>query len=247
MENHIKHKGMKGINVAGFAAVTAIIIAIVLAVPVGHIAKRVGAVPTVVVSSFLMAGLMCPYGFIETISELMMLSVAFGTALVCFCIADITLIVQTLPDQSMSGQDIGLWNMFQYIGVAIGGAFSGPVLTAYATPMPNTTEFITEYGDGGQSGGGTYYAVAGYRIVYFTAAGVGLMSCFFVYLAHTALIDEMARFLVADLRQKQAASGTGSAAVRRMPALVSDGHLSYKVGRSNAATDDADAGARGVL
>ena len=35
------------------------------------------------------------------------------------------------------------------------------------------------------------------------------MSCFFVYLAQTALLDEKARILEADLRQKQAASGTG--------------------------------------
>ena len=172
VENHIKHKGMKGINVAGFAAVTAIIIAIVLAVPVGHIAKRVGAVPTVVVSSFLMAGLMCPYGFIETISELMMLSVAFGTALVCFCIADITLIVQTLPDQSMSGQDIGLWNMFHHWRrdrrrLLRAGAHRVRDADAEHDRIHHRVRRRR------QSGGGTYYAVAGYRIVYFTAAGVG--------------------------------------------------------------------------
>ena len=128
--------GAEPLRVAGMAAVTMVSVAILAAAPIGKLAARVGSVPCVVASTLIITVLVCALTFVRHIASLLVFATIFGLAVCLFSVADLALVVQTLPNDETSGNDMGIWNLFQYLGTAIGASVSGAVLSMYPADEP---------------------------------------------------------------------------------------------------------------
>lgn len=82
-----------------------------LAPAVGYFANKVGAVWCVLCSSIALVSLFVALPYVSTAPILMLLAALLGCGLVLFSVADLSLIIQTLPDEDFTGSDIGIWNM----------------------------------------------------------------------------------------------------------------------------------------
>ena len=111
-------------------------VAILAAAPIGKLAARVGSVPCVVASTLIITVLVCALTFVRHIASLLVFATIFGLAVCLFSVADLALVVQTLPNDETSGNDMGIWNLFQYLGTAIGASVSGAVLSMYPADEP---------------------------------------------------------------------------------------------------------------
>ena len=137
--------GMNGLTVAGFSAVTAVLVAITFAAPVGKLTATFGSVPCVVCASFIITILMCSLSFVTEFHMLLLFATFSGISICLFSVADLALIVQTLPDDESTGADMGMWNTFQYVGIAIGSAYSGAVLSMHEGTRPVAPPAMTPW------------------------------------------------------------------------------------------------------
>lgn len=123
--------GATGLHVAGMAAIVMVLVAILAAAPIGKLNQLVGPVPCVVASTVVIAALMSSLPFVNSVALLLAFATLFGLSICLFSVADLALIVQTLPNDATSGTDIGVWNTFQYVGIAVGASICGPILSSF--------------------------------------------------------------------------------------------------------------------
>ena len=191
----------QGELVLGLTLVATLVIAVVFAVPAGWAAGKFGPVPSVVVSSIALGALFASLPYVPAESILFGLSPLLGFGLLLFAVADLSLIIDTLPDPTQRARDIGVWNAFQYVGNALGAAFAGPAVTSFGH---QPIEFAPFYNASNPDS--LPYARAGYQLIFWTGAGAILVSCIFVYLARLAILLRNANRLLnesdASVRQK---------------------------------------------
>jgi MFS family permease len=218
----------------GYVAVGALFLVMVLAGPVGCLADRVGPVVCVLLSSLSLCGLFAAMSYVDTKASLVALAAPYGLGIVFYVIADLFLVIETLPDPSARARDLGFWNSFQYVGNALGAVFAGGVLSAFgepsvpAAPMPPPTIALSPPSPPPPlplpapskpppppptplpvcvvpPTADASYQLTGYKIIFWSAAAMTLLSCAFIWLAQRSLVQWRACQQQEDLIKQHAA------------------------------------------
>jgi len=176
--------GTNGETVLAIALIITLVIAATCAAPVGWAADRVGPVPCVYISSLLLGLLFAVFSYTTSTTVLIAISPALGLGLLLYAVADLSLIIASLPDPTQRARDIGFWNAFQSVGYALGAAFVTPAIatfgraTADDAPFYNATVIPEET---------LPYTRDGYHLIFWTGTAAIVFSCLFVWLAQRAL------------------------------------------------------------
>ena len=173
--------GAEGLFIFGEGLVISLIVAVFFAPLAGWATGKIGPVPCVGVSSLALASLFFAYPALTTPTMTIVLSPLLGLGLLFFSVADMALIISTLPHPVARGRDIGLWNAFQYVGNAIGAAFAGSSVGVFGhdthAPFYNATTQREA----------PPYARMGYSFVFWIGSGAILLSAGVIYLAAVSL------------------------------------------------------------
>lgn len=172
-----------GERILGTALAITLVVSVVCAVPAGWASGRFGAVACVMLSSIALGVLFGTFSFLSSEAALLGIAPLLGIGLLLFAVADLSLIIDTLPDPRQRARDIGLWNAFQYVGNAIGAAFTGPTLTAFGY-VPGAAFNATAT----DAGATPPYSREGYRAVFWVGAAAIFLSCAAVYRARRAIL-----------------------------------------------------------
>jgi MFS family permease len=157
--------------------------AIVFAAPAGWLANKIGAVPCVAVSTVALGVLYAAFPLFSSSAVIIGISPLLGLGLLFYAVADMSLILDTLPNVEVRGRDIGVWNGFQYVGQALGAAFAAPTLAGMGHEPASSSPFY----NASNADEALPYTRASYRLVFWVGAAAILGSCVLVYLARLAL------------------------------------------------------------
>ena len=98
-----------GVTFLGYIVVASLALVMVLAAPVGWLADRIGPFVCVITSTICLSALFFALPFVDSKEILIFLAVPYGLGLVFFLVADLFLLIETLPDPSTAARDIGFW------------------------------------------------------------------------------------------------------------------------------------------
>lgn len=92
----------------GYIVVASLALVMVLAAPVGWLADRIGPFVCVITSTICLSALFFALPFVDSKEILIFLAAPYGLGLVFFLVADLFLLIETLPDPDFTR--CGTWN-----------------------------------------------------------------------------------------------------------------------------------------
>ena len=168
--------------ILSMCAIVALLFTMIALAPSIWVCGEIGTLKSVWISTVVLATLLVIYPWNTSLQVIYVLSAFLGSVQGLNAVSDLVLVGQCIPDEKDRARDIAFWSVSQSLGLAIGSAIFGSLLN-----------YIGKTGHRSRDDGRVVYSFDGYLALFWTSAGILLISSFALFLVRNKTAYETSK------------------------------------------------------
>ena len=183
-----------------YVAMISLVSSLLAVWPAGFLSDKFGSGIVAALGSILMSIFLGTMSFQQNVTIIMLLVPIYGIAQQGYNVGDLSMVIQSIPNEKTKARDMGAWNAISAFGQALGSALSSSMISFFhedrnigTSPSssgnfsPSSSSSVDAGSNGGDLQTRVPYKRQGYELVFLSASVMMLISCGVLCIASSRL------------------------------------------------------------